>query len=43
MVMGPEQYLAGFEDQDEDPWGLTIPPEPDDVDADGALSEKVEA
>ena len=32
-VIGPEQYLAGFEDQDGEPWGLTIPLEPDDVDA----------
>jgi hypothetical protein len=31
--IGPEQYLAGFEDQDGEPWGLTIPLEPDDVDA----------
>ena len=32
-TIGPEQYLAGFEDQDGEPWGLTIPLEPDDVDA----------
>ena len=31
--IGPEQYLAGFEDQEGEPWGLTIPLEPDDVDA----------
>ena len=32
-AIGPEQYLAGFEDQDGELWGLTIPLEPDDVDA----------
>lgn len=37
-TIGPKQYLAGFEDQDGEPWGLTVPLEPDDVDA-AVLSE----
>jgi len=32
-TIGPEHYLAGFEDQDGEPWGLIVPLEPDDVEA----------
>ena len=31
--IGPEQYMAGFEDEDGDPWGVTVPLEPDDVES----------
>ena len=31
--IGPEQYLAGFEDEDGDPWGVTVPLETDDVES----------
>jgi len=32
-TIGPEHYLAGFEDEDGDQWGLAVPLEPDDVEA----------
>lgn len=32
-LIGPERYVAGFEDPDGEPWGISVPLEPDDVDA----------
>lgn len=32
-AVGPERYLAGFEDADGEPWGQAVPLEPDDVEA----------
>lgn len=31
--VGPEQYVAGFEDEDGQPWGTAVPLEPDEVEA----------
>ena len=31
--VGPERYVAGFEDEDGEPWGMAVPLEPDEVEA----------
>lgn len=32
-LIGPGRYVAGFEDPDGEPWGVSVPLEPDEVDA----------
>ena len=31
--VGPERYVAGFENEDGEPWGTAVPLEPDEVEA----------